>query len=44
MIEVLSARVQALKRCERPLGTRRHPARTCRDLKQLEPNVTNGKT
>lgn len=42
VIEAISNQVQSLITCRRFLGTRRHPARTCRDLKQLEPNVTNG--
>jgi len=43
LFEALSAQVQSFKKCGRFLGCRRRrPARTCRDLKRLQPNVTNG--
>ena len=42
MFEALSSQVQSYKACKRFLGTRRHPARTCRDLRTFQNNVTNG--
>lgn len=42
IFDILDAEVQSYKKCRRLLGTRRHPARTCRDLKNVESNVTNG--
>ena len=42
MFEALSSQVQFYKACKRFLGTRRHPARTCRDLRTFQNNVTNG--
>jgi len=39
---VISANVQSFKTCRRYLNTRSHPSRTCRDLKQVQPNVTSG--
>ena len=35
--------MQSFKKCRRYLNTRSHPSRTCRDLKQVQPNVTSGK-
>lgn len=40
--DVLKTELESFVKCRRPLVAKRHAARTCRDLKQLESNVRNG--
>lgn len=39
---MLKTELESFVKCRRPLVPKRHAARTCQDLKQLEPNARNG--
>ena len=41
-LHILNLQVESYKECKRLLGTRKYPARTCRELKELRPELQNG--